>query len=68
MKNDEVEELLTPTITVPSFLTLDWVAANIGNIQPSDIRHISSRCRGLIAGWPTGKVGHATFVEQIQGH
>lgn len=65
MDNDQsVYEVLQPTIQVPLLATPSWVATNIGNIQPSDIRHISEKCRNLIAGWPEGKLDHARFVQQ----
>lgn len=66
MNNDQsVDDLSQPTIQVPLLATRSWVATNIGNIQPSDIRHISENCRNLIAGWPEGKLDHARFVEQV---
>ncbi|MCA6119277.1 hypothetical protein J6524_31030 [Bradyrhizobium sp. WSM 1738] len=60
-----VDDVLKPTIQVPILATPTWVATNIGNIQPSDIRHISEKCRKLIADWPQGKLDHAGFVEQV---
>ncbi|WP_316193250.1 hypothetical protein [Bradyrhizobium sp. SZCCHNRI1029] len=63
--NQSVSNLLKPTIEVPLLATASWVATNIGNIQPSDIRHISQECRGVIADWPEGKLDQAKFVEQV---
>jgi hypothetical protein len=64
LNKTSVDDVLKPTIQVPRLATPTWVATNIGNIQPSDIRHISEKCRKLIADWPEGKLDHAGFVEQ----
>lgn len=56
---------LEPTIQLPKIVTRNWIAMNIGNVPPSDIRHISDRCRGLISEWPEGRLDHPVFIDQV---
>jgi hypothetical protein len=46
-------------------VTRVWVEDNIGNIQNSDIRHISEKCYEWISGWPAVRLDHEAFLDQV---
>jgi hypothetical protein len=56
---------LKPVLPLPSFVTRVWVEDNIGNIQNSDIRHISEKCYEWISGWPAVRLDHEAFLDQV---
>src|SRR2546423_10093956 len=54
-----------PVLPLPNFITRAWVENNIGNIQASDVRHISKKCHEWIADWPAVKLDHEEFLDQV---